>query len=124
MSSHWPDHITDSTLESMLLHLIENENIDSIGLQYRVCVYSKAFFLSMHSSQSQNNQAVKQRVTQSQNEYKRIALASLGRLSFLTPPSLSLVQALLSGVSAAIYLILENANFQGHVNAIPGKYVL
>lgn len=123
-TSHWPDHITGPTLERMLLHLIKNESNDQITFHYRVCVYSKAFFFLMKSDQSQHNSLTGQRLKESQREYKRVALASLGRLTFLSPPCLSLVQALLSGVGAATCFFLGQTDLLGHVDAILGKHVL
>lgn len=108
----------------MLLYLIDNEGNDQIALHYRVCVYSKAFFFLMKSPRPHHNNPICQRLKQSQREYKRVALASLSRLPFLSSPSLSLVQALLSGVCAAICLFPENANLVGDVDAILGKHVI
>lgn len=86
----------------MILHLMGNESNDQITLRYRVCVYSKAFFVVMNSLHSQQDSLICQRLKQSQQEYKKIALVSLGRLTFLSPPCLSLVQALLSGVGVSL----------------------
>ena len=121
---HWPDHITGSTLERMLLYLIENEGDDQITLHYRICVYTKAFFFLIKSPQHHYSKAVCERLKQSEREYKRVALASLGRLPFLSSPSLSLIQALLSGVGTTTSFLSENANFAGDVDAILGEHVV
>ncbi|KAJ5165488.1 uncharacterized protein N7500_007318 [Penicillium coprophilum] len=85
---HWPDHISSSTLENMILCLVENGGDEHLRLHYRI----------YHSP------AVIGRLEKSQRQYKAIALAALCRVHFLSPPSLSLVQALLSGAMLMQYI--------------------
>lgn len=96
---HWPDHISSRALEKMILCLVENEGDENCRLHYRVCVYTKAFFCALKWSQVYRSPTIRQRLEISQRQYKAIVLAGLFRLHFLLPPSISLVQALLSGVS-------------------------
>ncbi|PLB45069.1 hypothetical protein P170DRAFT_513133 [Aspergillus steynii IBT 23096] len=118
---HWPDHITGPTLQKMLLYLIDDGQNDKIALHYRVCVYSKAFFFLM-KSHFQHNDAIFQRLKQSQREYKNIALASLARLTFLSPPCLSLVQALLSGAMLMQYL--GNMSYSWNLTAFASRILM
>ncbi|OQE35437.1 hypothetical protein PENCOP_c013G06853 [Penicillium coprophilum] len=101
---HWPDHISSPTLENMILCLVENRGDEHLRLHYRVCVYTKAFFSALKWSQIYHSPAVLQRLEKSQRQYKAIALAALCRVHFLSPPSLSLVQALLSGAMLMQYI--------------------
>ncbi|CAG8401221.1 unnamed protein product [Penicillium salamii] len=101
---HWPDHISSHALEKMILCLVENEGDEDCRLYYRVCVYTKAFFCALKWFQVYRSPTIRRRLELSQRQYKAFALAALRRLHFLSPPSLSLVQALLSGAMLMQYI--------------------
>ncbi|OQE02186.1 hypothetical protein PENVUL_c040G02293 [Penicillium vulpinum] len=101
---HWPDHISSPTLKKMIISLVENEGDEHCRLHYRVCVYTKAFFCALKWSQVYRSPTVLQRLEKSQRQYKATTLAALCRIHFLSPPSLSLVQALLSGAMLMQYI--------------------
>ncbi|KAJ9365687.1 hypothetical protein C8Q69DRAFT_499131 [Paecilomyces variotii] len=93
----WPDHISTKTLERMTLTLIEGHPSQQLLLQYRVCVYIKAFFFTIMRANPPHSNSVLQRLEESRSQYAATALDSLSRIGLLSPPSLPLVQALLSG---------------------------
>ncbi|KAI9926329.1 hypothetical protein MW887_004093 [Aspergillus wentii] len=100
----WPDHISGIRLEEMFLALMDKKESADVLLHYRVCVYTKAFFYTLKRSRSNHSRHVSDRMDNSKNQYQEAALDALRRIPFLSPPRLSLVQALLSGAILAQHM--------------------
>ncbi|KAL2845923.1 hypothetical protein BJY01DRAFT_213772, partial [Aspergillus pseudoustus] len=95
---YWPDHISATTFEHMCL-LLEEKTLDEQTLHhYRVCIYAKAIFFVSRLPAAQYSERLRRHLQDSKKQYEAIILTSLSKIQILTsPPSLSLLQALLSG---------------------------
>lgn len=94
----WPDHITDTVLQTIAIKLLD-PNIDSqLYYQYCVCLYLKAILRMMHMPRLYTNPSVKVIFDKSIKQYESYALYALKNLNILSAPSLPLVQSLISAV--------------------------
>ncbi|KAJ5810305.1 uncharacterized protein N7503_002523, partial [Penicillium pulvis] len=98
MRYFWPDHVSSSTLENMCLALVEGDIDEQTLVHYRVCAYTKAKFFVTRVSELGHTKRLRDHFQNSRKEYEASALNALNKINILAPPSLSLVQALLSGV--------------------------
>jgi len=97
---HLLDHIPPQSLERIATLLLEKE-VDSRTLNMcKVVVHFKAA-LSLYASQLQAPQKpmLRERIKGMQLRHFNAAMTALENMSFLLPPSLLLLQALLTGVS-------------------------
>jgi hypothetical protein len=97
---HWYDHISPQTLENMCLALVQGKDDESILNHYRVAVYTKAASMVARLPETEvgNRAYLHGLLRSSKEQYESTALAALTKINLLTSPSLSLLQALLSGV--------------------------
>ncbi|KAE8308441.1 hypothetical protein BDV41DRAFT_568200 [Aspergillus transmontanensis] len=95
--SFWPDHVSFQTLEGMCLSLIEGIENQHTLTCYRVCVYMKAAALLCRLPKKDRSVPLRSRLEQSKKQYEHEVHKALSELDFLAPPSLVLLQALLSG---------------------------
>lgn len=97
---HWYDHISPQTLETMCLALVQGQDDESILNLYRVAVYTKAASIVARMPETEvcNRAYLHGLLKSSKEQYESTALAALTKINLMTSPSLSLLQALLSGV--------------------------
>ncbi|KAJ5565054.1 hypothetical protein N7513_001296 [Penicillium frequentans] len=105
----WPDHVSSSTLENMCLALVEGVTDEQTLVHYRICAYTKATFFVTRVSELGHTKRLRDHFQNSRKEYEASALAALNKINILAPPSLSLVQALLSG---ALLMQIRGEMFQ------------
>lgn len=82
----------------MSLALVEGDVDEQTLIYYRVCAYAKATFFIARLSELERSKRLRDHFQSSRKEYEASALSALDHINILAPPSLSLVQALLSGV--------------------------
>ncbi|GFF30927.1 hypothetical protein IFM46972_03067 [Aspergillus udagawae] len=95
--SFWPDHISLETLENMCLSIMEEKEDRQTLICYRICVYMKAVTLISRLPRRDRSALVRRHLEQSKRQYEDEIHRALSELDFLRPPSLSFLQALLSG---------------------------
>lgn len=97
---HILDHIPQKAFERIALALMEN-NADKHTLNlYKVIVHFKAaVILCRREMQVVQSPEVQAYIKKAKNQHTHAAIAALDGVSFLVPPSLLLLQALLTGVS-------------------------
>ncbi|KAL3486507.1 hypothetical protein BJX62DRAFT_215192 [Aspergillus germanicus] len=102
----WPDHISDKTFEKMAAALMQDDPpIDTeLFHQYCVCIYIKGIRYLQQASRVTENPVIKQQISESRRIYTIAAKRSLERFNILSPPSLTSIQALLSGASLMQYM--------------------
>jgi hypothetical protein len=96
--SFWPDHVSFQTLERMCLSLIEGKEDKHKLTCYRVCVYMKASTLLCRLPKKDRSVPLQRHLEQSKKQYEHEVHKALSEIDYLAPPSLVLLQALLSGV--------------------------
>lgn len=99
MQLHTLDHIPPKALERMAVGLLEGTaSVQTLNM-FKVIVHFKAA-LSLYTSQLQapKSQAVRDHIKEMQLHHMSAALTALDAVSFMTSPSLLLLQALLTGV--------------------------
>lgn len=98
------DHIPPKALEKMILQLLEGNANERTTNMCKVIVHFKAG-LNLYASQLNvpRNPMVKKHIKEMQLRHLKAALAALDSVSFMAPPSLLLLQALLTGVSAVCF---------------------
>lgn len=94
----WPDHISDKTLEKMIVYLLEDESRGQVFHQYSVCVYVKAICRLYNLSKVSTNKAMRHQFDYSRRRYEAAAIHTLKQLDIIAMPSLALIHALLSAV--------------------------
>lgn len=82
----------------MCLALVEGNIDEQTLVYYRICAYTKAVFFVARVSELGHTKRLRDHFQNSRKEYEASALSALSKINILAPPSLSLVQALLSGV--------------------------
>ncbi|KAI9926480.1 hypothetical protein ASPWEDRAFT_176548 [Aspergillus wentii DTO 134E9] len=93
----WPDHISNKTMERMFLALMNGTATGQVAHQYKVNVYVRAVMYFSRWLRAFPDGELSESLAQSKKKYVTVALASLRKLDFLSVPSLSLLQSLLSG---------------------------
>ncbi|KAE8153235.1 hypothetical protein BDV25DRAFT_149904 [Aspergillus avenaceus] len=93
----WPDHISDRTFEHMMTSLLNQDCQGQLWHQYSICVYVKAMFHLYQLSRLSANINVKQQLHKAKKTYEAAALHSLKHLNMMSTPSLTSIQALISG---------------------------
>jgi hypothetical protein len=87
-------------VERIALALLEDSADDKTESLYRVIIHFKAAVVLYDSQlQGPKSAAVQKQIRQREYHHITAALTALDSVSFLTPPSLLLVQALITGVS-------------------------
>ncbi|KAJ5710884.1 transcriptional regulator family: Fungal Specific TF [Penicillium malachiteum] len=100
----WPDHISDTTLERMGLAILErSENEQTLQL-YRIVVWVKALASISKFSPLISSQRLKMHFRTLKKQYETAALEELNSVPLAAPPSLTLIQALLSGKRLMQYM--------------------
>ncbi|RAH62252.1 hypothetical protein BO85DRAFT_516783 [Aspergillus piperis CBS 112811] len=94
---HWPDHVSVKGLEHMSLSLVEGKLDRQTSLHYRVCVYVKAIFFLARMRQPQLTPRLRSHMKMSHTKYMTAASRALEQINLTENPSISLIQALLSG---------------------------
>jgi len=84
----------------MVLALMERKENEQVLLQYQVCVYAKEIFRISRWTSIRHDETFLKHHEHTLHYYKNMALAALRQINMLSPPTLTLVQALLSGVGA------------------------
>lgn len=122
----WPDHISDKTLERMGLAIMERSESEQVLQMYRISVWIKAFSCISKVAPLISSEHLKAHFRRLKKQYEAGAIEELNSIPLTAPPSLPLLQALLSGVSAYSQSIglLSNANTSAEtIDAIFGQYV-
>lgn len=83
----------------MAVTMYKNDEDEQTLLQYSICVNAYASTFLWSSRQGKENTALQEASERSRENYSRRCFAALSRMHMLEKPSLSLLQALLSGVS-------------------------
>jgi hypothetical protein len=91
-------HVSKRSLERMGLALIERTVSGQTRLQYIICVNLIAYLYSVATDSNAQSETMRRHLERSRKEYLRSGLEALERMSLLAPPSLTLLQALISGV--------------------------
>lgn len=95
----WPDHVSNPCLRDMTYALIARDGNEQLLCHFRVCVYTKAIsVISRWLVSTETNTSIRQTLIESKSRYMAAACKALDSISFLSPPSISVIQALLSGV--------------------------
>ncbi|KAH8589549.1 hypothetical protein B0O99DRAFT_334235 [Bisporella sp. PMI_857] len=102
--SFWPDHISLQTLEHMCLSLVEDQGDRQTLNHYRVCVYMKAITLISRLPRTGRSARLRDHLQRSKKQYEAEIFLALAKMDCLALPTLSLLQALLSG---ALFMQLQ-----------------
>lgn len=94
----WPDHISDKTLERMGLAILENSENEQVLQLYRIVVWIKAISSISKLAPLISSQHLKVHFKTLKRQYEAAAMEELNSVPLTAPPSLTLLQALLSGV--------------------------
>lgn len=95
----WPDHISDQTLERMGLAIIERSENEQILQLYRIIVWVKAISCISKLAPLIPSQPLKLHFRTLKKQYEAAAIEELNSIPLAASPSLTLLQAILSGVS-------------------------
>ncbi|KAJ5162263.1 hypothetical protein N7492_007655 [Penicillium capsulatum] len=93
----WPDHISDRTLERMGLAIIEGSEDEQVLQLYRIVVWVRAISVISNLAPTISSERLKAHFGTLKKQYQAAALEDLNSIPLVAPPSLALVQALLSG---------------------------
>jgi hypothetical protein len=104
---HTIDHVPPKAIERIALALMAGTADEKTLNLYKVVVHFQAAII-MYASQLQGpkSAAVQKHIQQMEYNHIIAALTALDNISFMTPPSLPLVQALVTGVSRTLLLTL------------------
>ncbi|KAJ5120047.1 transcriptional regulator family: Fungal Specific TF [Penicillium atrosanguineum] len=100
----WPDHISDRTLERMGLAIIERTENETILQLYRITVWVKAICFISALAPMISSEPLKVHFRRLKKQYEVSAIDELNSIPLTAPPSLVLLQALLSGKRLYQYL--------------------
>lgn len=95
----WPDHISDKTLERMGLAIIERRESEPTLQLYRINVWVKAICFISALAPMISSEPLKVHFRRLKKQYEVAAIDELNSIPLTAPPSLAMLQALLSGVS-------------------------
>lgn len=95
----WPDHVSDETLERMGLAILEGSESEQVLQHYRIIVWVKAISAISNVAPLVSSERLKTHFGTLKKQYQAAALEELNSLALAAPPCLTLIQALLSGVS-------------------------
>lgn len=98
----WPDHISAKTLERMGLAIIEGSEPESVLRLYRIIVWVKAISAIATLAPLISSERLKIHFGTLKKQYEASAIEDLNSIPLTATPSLTLAQALLSGVSQAL----------------------
>lgn len=94
------DHVPPKAVERIGLALMEGNADERTNNLYKVIIHFKAAVVLYASNLGgQKSAEVQKHIKQMEYDHLSAALTALDNISFLTPPSLLLVQALITGVS-------------------------
>jgi hypothetical protein len=94
----WPDHISDKTLERMGLAIIERKESEQTLQLCRINVWLKAICFISALAPMIWSEPLKVHFRKLKKQYEISAIDELNSIPLIAPPSLALLQALLSGV--------------------------
>ncbi|KAJ5918386.1 transcriptional regulator family: Fungal Specific TF [Penicillium verhagenii] len=100
----WPDHISDRTLERMGLAIIERNESEQLLQLYRISVWVKAISCISKLAPLISSQPLKLHFRTLKKQYEAAAVEELNSVPLTATPSLTLLQALLSGKRLMQYL--------------------
>ncbi|KAJ6032247.1 transcriptional regulator family: Fungal Specific TF [Penicillium herquei] len=100
----WPDHISDTTLERMGLAILDRSENEYTLRLYRIVVWVKAIASLFKLAPLVSSQRLKMHFRTLKKQYETAALEELNSVPFTASPSLTLVQALLSGKRLMQYM--------------------
>ncbi|KAI2861205.1 transcriptional regulator family: Fungal Specific TF [Aspergillus niger] len=95
---HWPDHISSKTFERMCAALGSRAANGQLALRYSLCVLTKATVYVSRWLRFGAPDGMLDSLEKSRNVYIATCLRYLQEIDFTRPPSLSMLQALLSGL--------------------------
>ncbi|KAJ6134903.1 transcriptional regulator family: Fungal Specific TF [Penicillium capsulatum] len=95
-SIQWPDHISEKTLQKMASAFFSGQAQGQLFYQYCVCVYVKALSYTYQMTRVQRDPHILHQIFASKRSYEAMALGAMRNLNFLNPPSISLIQSMLS----------------------------
>jgi hypothetical protein len=100
MDFHSLDHIPPKAVEKIGLAMMEGTADEHTLSLYKVIIHFKAAVVLYASHlEGARSAGVQKHIRQMEFVHMSAALTALDNISFLTPPSLLLVQALITGVS-------------------------
>jgi hypothetical protein len=99
---HWPDHISDKTLQKMVSLFFSGNLRGQKFYQYCICIYVRAIFHTYSMPRLYNDLVMSEQFLKSKRLYAASALHALQKLSFLNTPSLPFIQSLISAVSLVL----------------------
>ncbi|KAJ5772212.1 transcriptional regulator family: Fungal Specific TF [Penicillium odoratum] len=100
----WPDHISEKTLERMGLAIIERSESEQVLQLYRISVWVKAISFISKLAPFISSQPLKVHFRTLKKQYEIAAIEELNSVPLTASPSLTLLQALLSGKRLMQYL--------------------
>jgi hypothetical protein len=106
----WPDHISDKTLERMGLAIIETRESEPILQLYRINVWVKAICFISSLAPRISSEPLKVHFRRLKKQYEVAAIDELNSIPLTAPPSLAMLQALLSGVNTQDHSKFNSAN--------------
>ncbi|KAJ5089566.1 transcriptional regulator family: Fungal Specific TF [Penicillium argentinense] len=96
LNVQWPDHISQKTLEKMVAVLVNSHSQGQTFYHYCICIYVKAIFHLAQMPRAYKDPILNQQFLNSKRSYEASAIIALRNLNFLSSPSLSFVQSLIS----------------------------
>ncbi|CEO59928.1 hypothetical protein PMG11_04578 [Penicillium brasilianum] len=93
---HWPDHISDKTLQKMVSMFFSGDLKGQKFYQYCICIYVRAIFHTYGMPRLYNDLVMSEQFLKSKRLYAASALYALQKLNFLNAPSLPFIQSLIS----------------------------
>ncbi|KAE8338006.1 hypothetical protein BDV24DRAFT_166708 [Aspergillus arachidicola] len=119
----WPDHVSNPCLRDMTYALIARNENEQLLCHYRVCVYTKAIsVISRWLLSTETNTSIRSTLIESKSRYITAACRALDSIGFLSPPSLSLIQALLSG--AMLMQEMGNVSQSWALTSVAARYLV
>ncbi|KAJ5885120.1 transcriptional regulator family: Fungal Specific TF [Penicillium taxi] len=130
----WPDHISNKCLERMGLAIIEASENEQLLHLYRIIVAMKAIQCISKLLPLVSSERLKIHFRTLKKQYEMAALEDLNSIPLMTPPSLVLLQALLSGkalfqilgdmercwmVTASACRVLVALNYHNIISTVP-----
>lgn len=99
---HWPDHMSDKTLQNMVSKFFSGNLTGQKFYQYCICIYVRAILHTYSMPRLFNDSVMNEQFLKSKRLYAASALHALQNLNLLNTPSLSFIQALISAVSLMV----------------------
>ena len=106
-SVDFPDHIPFHALKRIGLALLDRRVSGQNLQQYNLIIYYKALLFLANWSLDDYGAPLLQHLEKLRMQYTRLAIGAMKALNFMNAPSLSMLQALITGVSPFCHTTIE-----------------